>query len=82
MKFKKANWKPETETREHVDLAFGLEGDVWEYKGACIWSIGDKYSTYSKGRAKGKEQAKSKAEHAFHQYVMENLEKCTEEEVR
>lgn len=82
MKFKKADWKVESGTMEHADFAFGIEGDVWEYKGAYIWSIGDVYSTYSKGRAKDKERAKENAEHAFQLYVLENLEKSVEQEAR
>ena len=79
MKFKTIEWKQETGTREHVELAFGLEGDVWPYKGAYVWSIGDMHSTHSKGRCKTREQAKAKVEGAFTEYVCRNLEKCTEQ---
>ena len=82
MKFRKANWEAESGAREHAYFAFGIEGDVWEYKGTCIWSVGDKYATHSKGRAKDKELAKLKAEHAFQLYVLKNLEKSVEEEAR
>ena len=78
MKFKAIEWQQETGTREHADLAFKLEVDVWDYNNACMWAIGDRHDTYAKGRCNTRERAKAKAEHAFHRYVLENLEKCTE----
>ena len=78
MKFKSLEWKQEMGTMEHVDLAFGLEADVWDYNNVCMWDIGDSFSTYAKGRCKTREQAKIKAENAFIEYVTTNLQKCTE----
>ena len=78
MKFKAFEWKQETGTREHSDLAFGLEADVWDYNNICMWAIGDKSDTFAKGRCKTREQAKMKAEKAFIEYVTTNLQKCTE----
>lgn len=79
LKFKAIEWKQETGTREHADLAFDLEVDVWDYNNVCVWSIGDKHNTYAKGRCKTREQAKAKVEGAFTEYVCRNLEKCCEE---
>jgi hypothetical protein len=81
MKFKALEWKQEMNTREHADLAFGLEADVWnhrDYNNVCVWAIGDSHDTYVKGRCKTREQAKMKAENAFIEYVTTNLQKCTE----
>ena len=78
MKFKALEWKKEMGTREHSDLPFGLEADVWDYNNICMWAIGDKSDTYAKGRCKTREQAKMKAENAFIEYVLENIGKCTE----
>ena len=81
MKFKAFEWKQEMYTREHADLAFGLEADVWnhrDYNNVYVWAIGDKHDTYTQGRGKTREQAKMKAENAFFEYVTTNLQKCTE----
>lgn len=81
MKFKAFEWKQEMGTREHTDLAFGLEADVWDYRNhnnVCVWAIGDKNDTYVSGRCNTREQAKIKAENAFIEYVTRNLQKCTE----
>ena len=77
MKFKALEWEKEVAS-EHVDLAFGLEADVWDCNNVCVWAIGDAYNTYTKGRCKTREQAKMKAENAFIEYVTRNLKKCTE----
>ena len=41
MKFKAFEWKQEMDTREHADLAFGLEADVWAHNNGYVWAIGD-----------------------------------------
>jgi hypothetical protein len=78
MKFKAFKWEQEMGTMEHTDIAFGLVADVWDYNNVCMWAMGDAYNTFAKGRCKTREQAKMKAENAFIEYVLENLQKCTE----
>ena len=79
LKFRDLKWEHECGTREKVKPGFEIELNVWDYNNVCVWSIGNTYTTFEKGRCKTREQAKIKAEIAFIEYVYRNLEKCCEE---
>ena len=80
MQFKEAEWESRKGTEVVANVAFGIQLTVFEYEGEWIWLMGNEDFTFKKGKSGNVFMAKIMAEHAFHQYVIENLEKCTEGE--
>jgi len=80
MNFKKAKWVEWENDCSVANMAFGIQLTVYEYDGEWIWEMGNVAFTFKQGKSKNGFVAKANAEHAFHQYVIENLEKCTEGE--
>jgi hypothetical protein len=78
MTFKKPEWESRKGTEVVANMAFSIQLTVYEYDGEWIWKMGNLSFGFKQGRAKDKERAKKKAEHAFHLYVLENLDMCTE----
>ena len=80
MQFKEAEWESRKGTEEVANMAFGIQLIVYKYDGEWIWRMGNLSFVFKRGKVKNEAVAKAMAEHAFHLYVLENLEKCTEGE--
>ena len=75
MQFEEAEWESREGTEEVANMVFGIQLTVFEYEGEWIWQMGNEDFTFKKGTSKNVFMAKIMAEHAFHRYVIENLEK-------
>lgn len=78
MTFKRAEWESRKGTEEVANMVFGIQLTVHEYDGEWHWRMGNVAFTFKRGTSKNSFVAKAKAECAFHQYVIENLEKGIE----
>lgn len=80
MTFKKAKWEEQGTEYSEAKLPFGIQLTVAKGKDKWIWQMGNLSFVFKQGKSKNEFVAKANAEHAFHQYVLENLEKSLEEE--
>ena len=77
MNFKKAKWVEWENDCSVANMVFGVHLTVYENEGEWLWQMDNEDFTLERGKSKSKAMAKIMAERAFHQYVIENLEKCT-----
>ena len=78
MTFKKADWEEWESDYSVAKMAFGIQLTVTKCKDNWIWQMGNLSFVFKQGKSKSETMAKANAEYAFHRYVQENIEKCTE----
>jgi len=78
MTFKKANWEKRSDGYYVANVAFGIQLTAGKSFDKWIWQMGNLAFVFKQGKVKNEFVAKANAEHAFHLYVEENLDKCTE----
>ena len=78
MTFKKADWEDWEHDYSVTNMGFGIQLTVAKCKDNWIWQMGSLSFVFKQGKSKSETMAKANAEYAFHRYVQENLEKCTE----
>ena len=78
MEFKKANWEEWEDGYSVANMPFGIQLTIAKGEDKWVWQMGNFSFVFKQGKVKNEFVAKAKAEHAFHQYVIENLDKCTE----
>ena len=77
MKFKKTNWEEWDSDYSVAKVAFGIQLTIAKSEDKWVWQMGNLSFVFKQGKSKDEAMAKAMAEHSFHRYVIENLEKCT-----
>jgi hypothetical protein len=80
MNFKTAKWEEWKNDYSVAKMAFGIQLTVTKSKDKWIWQMGNLSFVFNQGEVKNEFVAKANAEHAFHLYVQENIEKCIEDD--
>lgn len=78
MTFRQAKWEAWGRDYSVAKMAFGIHLTIRQSDEKWVWEMGNLSFVFKQGKSKDEAMAKAKAEQAFHRYVMENLEKCTE----
>jgi hypothetical protein len=78
MTFKQAKWEAWESVYSVARMAFGIQLTIVKSEDKWIWETGNLSFVVKQGKCNSESMAKANAERAFHRYVMENLEKCTE----